>query len=59
MKTIRIRPDETFQVEVEIDGEIVATQQIYMDSTTQEATRKGTSFEVKPLSFVIVENVQS
>lgn len=50
MKTIRISPDETFKVEIEVDGQIVATQCVYMASSCLTMTREqGSFYPIQPV----------
>lgn len=44
MKTIKITPNETFKVEIEIEGQLVATQCVYMVSEGLTVTKDNYHF---------------
>ena len=49
MKTIKIKPDEVFKVEIEVEGKVVATQCVYMVSRGLTWTRQeGHFYPIQP-----------
>ncbi len=48
METIRIKADEIFKVEIEVEGAVIATQCVYMSSTEVTYDRRGCFYPVRP-----------